>query len=166
MSRQIYFFHSECDSIRFLQEIERHNGVVLAGDTVVPPLSVEDTMLNKMNTHSCKFSIVPRKPSFANCGRIIDGMAIEFNNCCKGNSLSRTYEIGRIYLTQTHDGDYIPEMVELYELLRKYIKTTYHFEKKAGAYFAPEFWERYCAHYYHATCAGRPISIPQEIVQL
>lgn len=166
MSRQIYFFHSECDSIQLLQEIERNNGMVLAGDSVVLPSSVEDTMLSKMNTHSCKFRIVPRKPCFVNCGSIMDGTALEFNNCCKGNSLSRTYEIGRIYLTQTHDGDYISEMVELYELLRKYIKTTYHFEKKAGAYFAPEFWEKYCAHYYHATCAGNPISIPQDIVRL
>lgn len=159
MSRQISFFHSEHDSIPFVQEIEKNNGMILIGDSAVPPTFVESIILSKMCTHSCKFSIIPAKLVTAYNNTIPDSAILEFNNCCKGNSLSRTYEIGRIYLAPTRDGNYVPETAELYESLRKYIKTVYRFEKKAGAYFAPDFWEKYSAHYFHATCAGKPILI-------
>lgn len=159
MSRQISFFHSEHDAIRFMQEIGKNNGMILVGSLAVPAISIENIMLSKMNTHSCKFSIISSKHSTVCRKNIINSMMLEFSNCCKGNGLSRTYEVGRIYLAPTRDGNYVPEAAELYESLRKYIKENYRFEKKAGAYFAPEFWEKYDAHYYYATRAGKPVSI-------
>ena len=159
MSRQISFFHSEYDAIRFIQKIAISNGLILIGDSAVPPASLETMILSKMCTYSCKLSIIPIKLVDAYKKSISDSMTIEFNTCCKGNSLSRTYEMGRIYVVPGSDGNYVPETAELYESLRKYIKTAYRFEKKAGAYFAPDFWDKFYAHYYHATCAGRPVLI-------
>lgn len=146
MSRQISFFHSEHDSIRFVQEIDKNKGMILIGDSAVPPTFVESM-------------IIPSKLVATYNKTIPNSATIEFDNCCKGNSLSRTYEVGRIYLAPIRDGNYVPETAELYESLRKYIKTAYHFEKKAGAYFSLEFWEKYYAHYYYATCAGKPVLI-------
>ena len=159
MSRQISFFHSEHDSIRFVQEIDKNKGMILIGDSAVPPTFVESMILSKMCTYSCKFSIIPSKLVATYNKTIPNSATIEFDNCCKGNSLSRTYEVGRIYLAPIRDGNYVPETAELYESLRKYIKTAYHFEKKAGAYFSLECWENYYAHYYYATCAGKPVLI-------
>ena len=61
MSRQISFFHSEHDSIRFVQEIDKNKGMILIGDSAVPPTFVESMILSKMCTYSCKFSIIPSK---------------------------------------------------------------------------------------------------------
>ena len=133
--------------------------MILIGDSAVPPTFVESMILSKMCTYSCKFSIIPSKLVATYNKTIPNSATIEFDNCCKGNSLSRTYEVGRIYLAPIRDGNYVPETAELYESLRKYIKTAYHFEKKAGAYFSLEFWEKYYAHYYYATCAGKPVLI-------
>ena len=86
-----------------------------------------------------------------------DAATIEFNNCCRGNKLSRTYEAGRLYVVPTDKGSYINETSELYDALRKYIKSSYHYERLAGSYFSLDFWEKYCTHYYYATLAGIPI---------
>lgn len=159
MSRQIYFFHSEHDSIRFLQEIGKNNGMILIGNSAVPPICIKNTMLDKMCTHSCQFSVIPSELGSEYCRIHDDSLTFEWSNCCKGNRLSRTYEVGRMYLAPTRDGNYIPETMALYESLRKYIKVAYHFEKKARIYFSLEFWEKYCAHYYHGTNAGIPVRI-------
>ena len=159
MSRQISFFHAERDLIQFVREIEKNNGMIVIGDSAILPTYVENIVLSKMSTYSCKFSIIPAKLVDAYNKRIHNSMTLEFNNCCKGNSLSRTYEVGRLYLAPTCGGNYVPETLALYESLRKYIRTVYHFEKKVGAYFAPEFWEKYHAHYYFATCAGKPVLV-------
>ena len=51
MSRQISFFHSEHDSIRFVQEIDKNKGMILIGDSAVPPTFVESMILSKMCTY-------------------------------------------------------------------------------------------------------------------
>ena len=160
MSKQISFFHTELDIPRFIQEVESHGGLFLFNKIVMSTVSVEGIMREKMGTHSCKFGIISAELWTRHLQRLetipLEGI-IEFNNCHKGRPQSRTYEVGRLYIRANSNGIYTSEAIVLYELLRKFIKTNYCFIKKAGAYFAPDFLEKYNAHYFYATRAGRPV---------
>ena len=145
MSRQISFFHAEPDAVRFLQEIDRRGGTFWIGNAAVPPLSMIEAVQDKMSTHLCKFRIVPA------------GLAAACSASMPGNAMSRTYEVGRLYLVPACSGAYVPESAALYEALRRYLKAAYHYEPKAGAYFSPAFWEKLRTNYYHAARAGRPV---------
>ena len=134
MSRQISFFHAEPDAVRFLQEIDRRGGTFWIGNAAVPPLSMIEAVQDKMSTHLCKFRIVPAGLAAACSASMPEAAIIEFCNCCRGNAMSRTYEVGRLCLVPA-----------------------YHYEPKAGAYFSPAFWEKLRTNYYHAARAGRPV---------
>ena len=157
MSRQISFFHAEPDAVRFLQEIDRRGGTFWIGNAAVPPLSMIEAVQDKMSTHLCKFRIVPAGLAAACSASMPEAAIIEFCNCCRGNAMSRTYEVGRLYLVPACSGAYVPESATLYEALRRYLKAAYHYEPKAGAYFSPAFWEKLRTNYYHAARAGRPV---------
>ena len=139
MSRQISFFHAEPDAVRFLQEIDRRGGTFWIGNAAVPPLSMIEAVQDKMSTHLCKFRIVPAGLAAACSASMPEAAIIEFCNCCRGNAMSRTYEVGRLYLVPACSGAYVPESAALYEALRRYLKAAYHYEPKAGAYFSPAF---------------------------
>ena len=157
MSRQISFFHSERDLQKFIEVVDCNSGLIVFNDELVPPKLIIDIVIQKMQTHSCKFGIVPSQLTSIQSKSYSDAATIEFNNCCRGNKLSRTYEAGRLYVVPTDKGSYINETRELYDALRKYIKSSYHYERLAGFYFSLDFWEKYCTHYYYATLAGIPI---------
>lgn len=157
MSRQISFFHSERDLQKFIEVVDCNGGLIVFNDELVPPKLIIDIVIQKMQTHSCKFGIVPSQLTSIWSKSYSDAATIEFNNCCRGNKLSRTYEAGRLYVVPTDKGSYINETSELYDALRKYIKSSYHYERLAGFYFSLDFWEKYCTHYYYATLAGIPI---------
>ena len=109
MSRQISFFHAEPDAVRFLQEIDRRGGTFWIGNAVVPPLSMIEAVQDKMSTHLCKFRIVPAGLAAACSASMPEAAIIEFCNCCRGNAMSRTYEVGRLYLVPACSGAYVPE---------------------------------------------------------
>lgn len=157
MSRQISFFQSEVDAVRFIQEVENCGGKMLIDGAFIAPSSAVYTVLNKMQTKPSKFKIVPRQFEVAWIGEIF--RTIEFNICCRHNKLSRTYDIGRLYIVRNDDGHYCEETVRLYDELVKYIKKFYHYDKKSRIYFAEDFWGKYCVHYYYAVCGNRPILI-------
>lgn len=93
MSRQISFFHAEPDAVRFLQEIDRRGGTFWIGNAAVPPLSMIEAVQDKMSTHLCKFRIVPAGLAAAAAASMPEAAIIEFCNCCRGNAMSRTYEV-------------------------------------------------------------------------
>ena len=157
MSRQISFFHSERDLQKFIEVVDCNGGLIVFNDELVPPKLIIDIVIQKMQPHSCTFDIVPSQLTSIWSKSYSDAATIEFNNCCRGNKLSRTYEAGRLYVVPTDKGSYINETRELYDALRKYIKSSYHYERLAGFYFSLDFWEKYCTHYYYATLAGIPI---------
>ena len=109
MSRQISFFHAEPDAVRFLQEIDRRGGTFWIGNAAVPPLSMIEAVQDKMSTHLCKFRIVPAGLAAACSASMPEAAIIEFCNCCRGNAMSRTYEVGRLYLVPACSGAYVPE---------------------------------------------------------
>ena len=104
MSRQISFFHAEPDAVRFLQEIDRRGGTFWIGNAAVPPLSMIEAVQDKMSTHLCKFRIVPAGLAAACSASMPEAAIIEFCNCCRGNAMSRTYEVGRLYLVPACSG--------------------------------------------------------------
>ena len=53
--------------------------------------------------------------------------------------MSRTYEVGRLYLVPACSGAYVPESATLYEALRRYLKAAYHYEQKREPTFLPPF---------------------------
>ena len=154
MSKQLYFFHSEPDISQLLQEMERFGGLLLVDGVPVPPTSCLDAVLEKMSTFSCTFQILPAALARDSQPPFPREMLIEFKNCCKGNALSRTYEVGRFYMAP---GGYVPETAALYDALAKYIRTAYSYKKAAGAWFSPDFLEKYNARLYHALRAGKPV---------
>ena len=109
MSRQISFYHAEPDAVRFLQEIDRRGGTFWIGNAAVPPLSMIEAVQDKMSTHLCKFRIVPAGLAAACSASMPEAAIIEFCNCCRGNAMSRTYEVGRLYLVPACSGAYVPE---------------------------------------------------------
>ena len=113
--------------------------------------------LAKMETHSCSFNIIPKSLACTDGASVSNAVQIEFKNCCKGNKLSRTYEVGRFFLMPYCDGTYVTESMQLYNVLTKYIRATYFYKKKAAAWLSPEFLEKYRTHYFFALRAGQPV---------
>lgn len=158
MSKQIYFFHTERDTIHLLQEIEMNDGVFLVNSKPMLPTLLSDLILQKMETHSCSFNIIPKSLAYTDGASVSNAFQIEFKNCCKGNKLSRTYEVGRFFLMPYCDGTYVTESMQLYNVLTKYIRATYSYKKKAAAWLSPEFLEKYRTHYFFALRAGQPVN--------
>lgn len=158
MSRQIYFFHSESDVMEFIRAVDTHGGKILVDNSPVPVPIAEDMIIKRMQSYSCKFYIIPAELFSRGICNVTEAMKIECKNCCKGNALSRTYEIGRLYITKSDDGTYVKESVCLYESLKRYIKSNYQYLREKAIYFGPDFGEKYRTHSYYALYAGRPIT--------
>ena len=158
MSRQIYFFHSESDVMEFIRAVDARGGKILVDNSPTPVPLAEDKIIKRMQSYSCKFYVIPAELLSRGIRNVTEAMKIECSNCCKGNALSRTYEIGRLYLAKSDDGTYVKESVRLYESIKRYIKSSYHYLQEKGVYFGPDFGRKYRAHSYYALYAGRPIT--------
>lgn len=157
MSKQISFFQSAIDTSSFLRVIEKKGGRVVFNGELVPPSLAESAILKKTESHKRIVQVIPHDLFIEELDKIPRGMFIEFAVCSSKNALSRTYEVGRLYLTQTDMGLYTGECLRLYESLSRYIRKTYRYEKVALGYFAPDFWEKYQSNYYCAVRAGVPV---------
>lgn len=163
MGRQIRFVHTEEDISQFLSSIEENHGRILLDGVAVLPTCVEDAVLYQMNSKMCQFEIVDsaRDDWTGNMfhNHILNGVSIEFSNCTKGNSYSRTYEIGRLYISQRSSGGYDAQTLALFEKLRKYIKKHYQYSQKAQIYTSASFLESYALHRVYVTQLGRKVLI-------
>lgn len=161
MGSQIRFFHTEADVVFFLREIQLNGGSFLIDGIPHRPLEVADEVLSQMCSYTSKFQIVCSEQQLSESDSsgvsLNAGSSIEFLNCCKGNSLSRTYEMGRLFVANTEQGGYSPEIYSLYKKLCAYIKKRYSYSKSAEAYFSQTFVKEIDRRYLYACCLGRPI---------
>ena len=155
MSRQISFFQSENDTTQFIHEIENCGGKILIDGASIAPSSTIHTILKQMQTLPSSFRIIPTQFECTCADELF--RTIEFQICCRYNNLSRTYDVGRLYIVRNDEGYYCEEAEHLYGKLIKYIKKLYHYDKKTLNYFAPDFWEKYCTHYYYAVRGNQPV---------
>lgn len=161
MGSQISFLHTEEDVISFLEEIEKNDGRIIIDGKIHCPSKVNDNVLLQMSSFACKFKIVcSYQQNLEECHSdltVAAGTAIEFLNCCKGNALSRTYEVGRLYITKNEQGIYDSKTYLLYKKLCTYIKKGYLYSNRSHTYFSPTFKHGTEQHYLYASCLGRPI---------
>lgn len=139
MSKQISFVHSETDVIKFISEVLERKCCFLeikSHEAVINPV---ETVVDRMNTDSCKFLIIPYGGNVEN--------AIEFDNCFRGNELSRTYEVGRLYAS---DGC-SQITLDAFNELKKFIKRNYSYCKTNRTYFGRDFLDKHLKNYYFAT---------------
>ena len=158
MGRQIEFVHIEDDIIPFLSAIEKNGGYIVSNGAVKPPLTYSDTIISQMATPVGQCGIV-RTNMFSDSFCVSSGNVVEFTNCKKGNSLSRVYEVGRLFISPTPDGVYDPAMLKLFDAMRKYIKLNYCYSRNAKIYYSPLFKEQYERCYYYAAKIGKRISL-------
>ncbi len=158
MGRQIEFVHIEDDMISFLSAVEKGGGYIVCNGTAKLPLIYSNEIISQMATPVSQHGIVPTN-MFSNGFGVLPGNAVEFTNCIKGNSLSRVYEVGRLYISPAPDGKYDPALLKLFDSIRKYIKQNYIYSKSAKIYYSPLFKEQYDRCYYYAAKIGRRISL-------
>ncbi len=157
MGRQISFVHEESAARLFLREIERLNGYLIIEGHVYLPSDIEEYLIKQMSSPVSKALIICQPQLSCSDVGILEGTAIDFHNCCKGNTLSRTYQIGRLYMVRNKQGQFDPRLCALFEKLRSYIRKNYLYSKRSGVYFEPIFKERYDANYFYATSHGIPV---------
>ena len=158
MGRQIEFIHIEDDIAPFLAAIEKCGGDLVCDGDVKPPLAFLEIIISQMATSVGQCSIVPSN-MFSGSFSVLSGNVVEFTNCKKGNSLSRVYEAGRLFISPTPDGVYDPHLLKLFEAMREYIKRNYCYSKSSKIYYSPSFKEQYDRCYYYAAKIGRRISL-------
>lgn len=157
MGRQIEFIHTEEDIASFLLEIERNGGYFIHNQFACPAPALAEMILSQMATPLCKLYIAPNGYVGNNKVEmdIHHGTVIEFLNCRKGNSLSRIYEIGRLYVTHSSASAYDSDAILLFNKLREYINANYFYSKKAKIYYSASFKAQYEQKYYYASRLGR-----------
>ena len=156
MGRQIEFVHIEDDMIPFLATIEECGGCIVSADEAKPPLSYSKLMISQMATPVSQWGIVPTNMFSDNIG-VISGNVVEFTNCVKGNSLSRVYEVGRLYVLPTPNGGYDPNILKIFDAMRKYMKQNYCYSKSEKIYYSHSFKEQYDRCYYYVAKMGKRI---------
>lgn len=154
MGSQIYFVHTEADIPSFLSVLEAENGLILFQGSAFSPEYLESEILRQMCTDRGKFDIVLSNKPYQG---VLSGSGIEFLNCSKGNPLSRTYEVGRLYMCKQDSGEYDQNIYALYKKLCMYIKKHYVYSKDSKIYFSQTFLSKYNHHVLHVTRLGRPI---------
>lgn len=159
MSRQISFYHTEQDALRLLQFAGSRDGLVFDDEMLLPASSVPERLHGKMNTFSCTFHLYPSSLTKQLNTVPSKYEMVEFMNCTRGDSDSRTHELGRLYLAPAWDGSYAAETVKLYEALRRYIKANYRYAKKSGVYVSPEFLEKALSQELSASWGSRGVAI-------
>jgi hypothetical protein len=157
MGRQIHFVHTEENINDILTFIEQEGGYFLWDNCAQKPKNLINDIIAQMGTSSSTYAIVVS----SHLGNIANpnsaytsGAAIEFSNCCKGNPYSRTYEVGRIYITQSNEGVYDEELNALYKKIYTYIRRNYIYSTKAKIYYSKEFAYYYNRQYFYVTRAG------------
>ena len=158
MGRQIEFIHIEDDIAPFLAAIEKCGGDLVCDGDVKPPLAFWEIIISQMATSVGQCSIVPSN-MFSGSFSVLSGNVVEFTNCDKGNSLSRVYEVGRLFISPTSDSVYDPGVLKLFDSMREYIKHNYFYSKIARMYYSPAFKAHYDRNYYYVAKAGRRISL-------
>lgn len=159
MGRQIRFIHSERDLIPFLSNVVQLGGEFWIGGKVYQSEDAVQCLLDKMNTDSCFAYILHLSQNDCewNTPNPASVYGIEFSNCYKGNALSRTYYVGRLYIQPDSQGNYIPEVEELYAAIAKYIKKNYDYIKKYRLYVGSDFHTQYKRRYYFAIDTITPL---------
>ena len=109
--------------------------------------------IEHMKTDSCKCLIAPSdKNIFDDIGIKLGGKHfIEFDNCYRGSELSRTYEVGRLFIKKNSFGKYDDSALCAFNELAKYIKKNYVYSKTSKIYFGEDFMEKYSKKYYYGT---------------
>ncbi len=139
MSRQICFVHSEIDVIRFVAKVLKRRCSFIDVNSHCVIMDPECIIIEKMSTDFCGFLIIP------DGGDVTD--AIEFDNCFRCNELSRTYEVGRLYISDgcSH------KTLKAYNELKKFIKMNYAYCKTNRIYFGQDFLDKHLKNFYYAT---------------
>lgn len=154
MSVQISFFHSEKDVLTFAEMIKNCDCVLINKMGAVCD-DISKTLCDDMQTEGHIFWIARMQQYASHQSSVFwDGHMIELSNCAKGNSASRTYREGRLYLCRTSEDVYDQEMKIVFERMRKYIKRNYSYSSKSHVYFGPDFLDHHLKGYYHAVYGG------------
>lgn len=158
MGRQIEFVHVEEDILPFLAAFEDSGGCIVQNNEVTSPTACSEQIQSQMSTQFAGYFVIPKDTSPGNIS-VLSGTVVEFTNCKKGNTLSRVYEVGRLFLSQTPEGTYDPAAAMLYDKMRAYIKRTYCYSRSAQIYYSPAFKKEYDRGYYYAARLGKRIEL-------
>ena len=160
MGRQINYVHVEEDIPAFLYALEKNGGRIVINGKAVCPTSCKEKIINDVKKHHAQYflfhSDYTQEDGSLSCNLSAESK-IEFNSCCKGNSASRTYEVGRLYIMAMPTGEYDLKTLTLYNQMRKHIKKNYLYDSQERIYCSQTFKKLYEKNYYYAVNTGYPI---------
>lgn len=164
MGKQLYFAHVEDDVAQFLEYLEKVNvRFVVNGVLYTPSQMLKQVESEMTSSRLLQYTVVGvPEDSFtkqAQAARIADGTGIEILNCCRGNSESRTYDKGRIYLRTTEKGAYDENALALYKKLYQYFKKNYLYHKQSGVYASNTFEHLYEQEKVYLSQLGCPMQL-------
>lgn len=153
MSRQLYFVQSEEDIRNFLHYIYDIDYMLLYKYGYLDDIcSATKLLIDNINSFESQYHILPKSLSYTE-------RDLEYTATVRGNSLSRVYEIGRIYLCRDTFGQYNPDALQCYAQLQRYIKKNYTYHKENQLYVGPEFEKMREKKHWYCAQSGRNIQL-------
>ena len=153
MSRQLYFVQSEEDIRDFLHYIYNIDYMLLHKDGYLDNIcSATNFLMDNINSFDSQYHILPKSLSYTE-------RDLEYIATVRGNSLSRVYEIGRIYICRDTFGQYNQDAMQCYIKLRQYIKKNYFYNKESRLYVGPEFEKMRETKHWYCAQSGRIIQL-------
>lgn len=162
MGKQLYFFHTEEDTMQLMSYIEKNHGKIIINSILYDPSKIIGFVVEEMAKCCYQHAIVyvpdsslVKQSKFA-C--IVEGTAIEFSNCRRWSSNSHAYiDMGRIYMHPARDGTYDEHTLTLYMKIYRYIKKRYTFNKELGAYLSNSVQAQYVSQAVFLSQMGHPL---------
>lgn len=153
MSRQISFVQSEEDIQNFLHYIYDNDYMLLHKDSYLDNLySATSVLMDHINSFDSQYHIFPRSLSYTE-------RDLEYSATVRGNSLSRVYEIGRIYIRRDILQEYNRDALQCYTQLQRYIKKNYIYRKDEQLYVGPDFEKMREKKHWYCAQLGRIIQL-------
>lgn len=148
MSRQIRFVQTVKDADCFFQFVNLHNASILVYYGIkggIKPLANLDMLTELMHFQGYNIYISPRNyinnmSELELLEILCNGKAIAFSRTTINPMDKKGHSVGRIYIEpDVNTGVYLPEIIDLYGALSRYIKRYYHYDVTAKIYYGPDF---------------------------
>lgn len=145
MGRQIRFYQTEEDMSAFLDFLNTLNVTVIGKNAVGSSAEMKEDIIVEMSKFAHQYILYPRvdeaKQDFGYL--VANAIGVILTSPNRESPFSQTYELGRLYYRKTDQNPRDAEIGALYNIIYKYIRKNYFYNKDEATYFAPVFLEKY-----------------------
>lgn len=148
MSYQIYLYQKEEDAEQFLDYLSTLDVVIWSQNEFKTPMQIKDKLAEITASFMTTCIVIPTEnmcylPAEINVITVGE-IGMEFLMCCRGNALSKAYDVGRIYYRSRECSPCNEAVIATYKKLKRFIRRNYKYKKGGiGVYIGPHFERAY-----------------------